>query len=234
MVRTPKKSRASAATENSGGFSLFDEPETSETDVDEEELPKDEAGRAKIKQQYVELLGIRIEKLKGRILNRERINKTLEGIYFICSSCAKVCHNLDEGLVEDDDNQRNVCQPCHKTAASAPAAAAKAASKSASRSVAKSAVKAAGKARAKAASKAAARSLVAQAVEEAGPAVRSARAARAARAAEAEKAEKAEVVEKAASPKAASGSASPKAAKSAKAEAKPAKKSKAATRAPKS
>jgi hypothetical protein len=210
MARTPKKSRASAATENSGGFSLFDEPETSETDVDEEELPKDEAGRAKIKQQYVELLGIRIEKLKGRILNRERINKTLEGIYFICSSCAKVCHNLDEGLVEDDDNQRNVCQPCHKTAASAPAAAAKAASK------------------------AAARSLVAQAVEEAGPAVRSARAARAARAAEAEKAEKAEVVEKAASPKAASGSASPKAAKSAKAEAKPAKKSKAATRAPKS
>ncbi len=71
MARTPKKSRASAATENSGGFSLFDEPETSETDVDEEELPKDEAGRAKIKQQYVELLGIRIEKLKGRILNRE-------------------------------------------------------------------------------------------------------------------------------------------------------------------
>ena len=64
-----------------------------EADEHEEEadLPKDEAGRRKIKRQYEELLGIRIEKLKGRILNRERINKTIEGIYFICDKCLKVC-----------------------------------------------------------------------------------------------------------------------------------------------
>jgi hypothetical protein len=78
----------------------------------EEELPKDEAGRRKIKRQYEELLGIRIEKLKGRILNRERINKTIEGIYFICASCKKVCHNIDDGLVEDPNNVNNLCTPC--------------------------------------------------------------------------------------------------------------------------
>jgi len=73
---------------------------------------KDEAGRRKIKRQYEELLGIRIEKLKGRILNRERINKTIEGIYFICASCKKVCHNIDDGLVEDPNNVNNLCMPC--------------------------------------------------------------------------------------------------------------------------
>ena len=76
------------------------------------DLPKDEAGRRKIKRQYAELLGIRIEKLRGRILNRERINKTIEGIYFICASCKKVCHNIDDGLVEDPNNVNNLCMPC--------------------------------------------------------------------------------------------------------------------------
>lgn len=77
-------------------------------------LPRDEAGRRKIKKQYEELLGIRIEKLKGRILNRERINKTQDGIYFICFECKKICHNLDEGLVEDPENLRNLCAACAK------------------------------------------------------------------------------------------------------------------------
>src|SRR6187402_2190486 len=75
----------------------------------------DEEGRRKIKRQYEELLGIRIEKLKGRILNRERINKTIEGIYFICASCKKVCHNMDDGLVEDPNNTYNLCGACAKT-----------------------------------------------------------------------------------------------------------------------
>ena len=57
-------------------------------------------------------LGIRIQKLRGRILNRERINKTIEGIYFICAECAKVCHNVDDGLTEDADNVRNLCAAC--------------------------------------------------------------------------------------------------------------------------
>jgi hypothetical protein len=95
----------------SKSFAIFDDEEQP---VEEgvEELPKDEAGRRKIKRQYEELLGIRIEKLKGRILNRERINKTIEGIYFICASCKKVCHNLDEGLVEDPNNVNNLCTAC--------------------------------------------------------------------------------------------------------------------------
>jgi hypothetical protein len=95
----------------SKSFAIFDDEEQP-VEEGEEELPKDEAGRRKIKRQYEELLGIRIEKLKGRILNRERINKTIEGIYFICASCKKVCHNLDEGLVEDPNNVNNLCTAC--------------------------------------------------------------------------------------------------------------------------
>lgn len=98
--RTPKAVAAPPGTD--------DEP----VEDEDEELPKDEAGRLKIKRQYEELLGIRIEKLKGRVLNRERINKTIEGIYFICASCKKICHNLDEGLVEDPENLHNVCNAC--------------------------------------------------------------------------------------------------------------------------
>lgn len=88
--------------------------ETAEDGEEDVDLPKDEAGRRKIKRQYQDLLGIRIEKLKGRILNRERINKTIEGIYFICAKCMKVCHSLDEGLQEDPNNQNNTCGKCAK------------------------------------------------------------------------------------------------------------------------
>ncbi len=112
-------------------FRLFDTPASTEADV-EDELPKDEAGRAKIKQQYVELLGIRVNKLGGRVLNRERINKTLEGVYFICSRCQRVCHNLDDGLVEDEENANNLCVACDKELrrpAKAPASKAKKAAK---------------------------------------------------------------------------------------------------------
>ena len=91
--------------------SFADLADESEEDAD---LPKDEAGRRKIKRQYLDLLGIRIEKLRGRILNRERINKTIEGIYFICSRCMKVCHSLDDGLVEDSANLNNLCGACSK------------------------------------------------------------------------------------------------------------------------
>jgi hypothetical protein len=108
MPRTNKKEKAKK------DVNLFDDEERAEESGDEEELPKDEAGRRKIKKRYEELLGIRIEKLKGRVLNRERINKTIEGIYFICSECKKIAHNLDEGLVEDPDNIRNMCVPCAK------------------------------------------------------------------------------------------------------------------------
>jgi len=108
MGRAKKK-----GTPASGEFSLFDETDSGDSDLDED-LPKDEAGRAKIKQQYVELLGIRVQKLAGRILNRERINKTVEGVYFICAQCKRVCHNLDDGLVEDENNAKNLCTVCSK------------------------------------------------------------------------------------------------------------------------
>src|SRR5512140_3863849 len=108
MARAKKK-----GTSSNGEFSLFDESEAVDADA-EDDLPKDEVGRAKIKQQYVELLGIRVQKLAGRILNRERINKTVEGVYFICAQCKRVCHNLDEGLVEDETNVRNLCSVCSK------------------------------------------------------------------------------------------------------------------------
>ncbi|MHB8382798.1 MAG: hypothetical protein ACYDC3_10745 [Candidatus Binataceae bacterium] len=102
--------------------SFSESGDESEEDAD---LPKDEAGRRKIKRQYAELLGIRIEKLRGRILNRERINKTIEGIYFICSGCMKVCHSLDDGLTEDPANLNNICAACTKLQVQAAAQAAK-------------------------------------------------------------------------------------------------------------
>ena len=116
MPRASKKKTTKSASAG-GGFSIFDDSDTVADLDSDEELPKDEAGRQKIKQQYIDLLGIRIQKLRGRILNRERINKTLEGIYFICARCMKVCHNLDEGLVEDEENENNICTPCSQTAA---------------------------------------------------------------------------------------------------------------------
>ena len=105
MVKKVKKEKAKR------GFNIFDEDDQRYAGADEE-LPKDAAGRRKIKRQYEDLLGIRIQKLRGRILNRERINKTIEGIYFICAECAKVCHNVDDGLTEDPDNVRNLCGAC--------------------------------------------------------------------------------------------------------------------------
>lgn len=105
MVKKVKKEKSKK------GFNIFEEDDHS-TPSAEEELPKDEAGRRKIKRQYEDLLGIRVQKLRGRILNRERINKTIEGIYFICAECAKVCHNVDDGLTEDPDNVRNLCGAC--------------------------------------------------------------------------------------------------------------------------
>ncbi len=119
MGRAKKKGAS-----GNGEFSLFDEAESADGDA-EDDLPRDEAGRAKIKHQYIDLLGIRVQKLAGRILNRERINKTLEGIYFVCLRCKKVCHNLDEGLVEDTENKSNICTPCAKQASEAAKAALK-------------------------------------------------------------------------------------------------------------
>ena len=114
MARARKKDskgeKASGGSKNKG-FSIF-EAEESTADEGQEDLPKDEAGRRKIKRQYEDLLGIRIQKLRGRILNRERINKTIEGIYFICAECVKVCHNVDDGLTEDPENVRNLCGAC--------------------------------------------------------------------------------------------------------------------------
>ena len=109
MARTRKTDKGTSS--KSKAFSIF-EGEDHTADDGQEDLPKDEAGRRKIKRQYEELLGIRIEKLRGRILNRERINKTIEGVYFICASCRKVCHNVDDGLVEDPNNMNNLCTAC--------------------------------------------------------------------------------------------------------------------------
>lgn len=107
MARTPKKGKGKK------GLHVFDEDAGAEQE--DGDLPRDEVGRRKIKRQYNDLLGVRIDKLKGRILNRERINKTIEGIYFICGDCKKICHNMDEGLVEDPNNVHNLCSACAKT-----------------------------------------------------------------------------------------------------------------------
>ena len=110
MARKKKKTVGRPAKGKSRRF--FDDPNHEETD--EQGLPSDEAGRRKIKKNYEELLGIRVEKLKGRVLNREKINKNIDGIYFICVECKKICHNLDEGLVEEPQSLLNLCSACAK------------------------------------------------------------------------------------------------------------------------
>jgi hypothetical protein len=112
MARVSKKGKKAEKSKKS--YSVFESDGGSDAH-EESDLPKDEAGRRKIKRQYETLLGIRIEKLKGRILNRERINKTIEGVYFICAECKKVCHNVDDGLLEDPNNTQNVCGTCSKS-----------------------------------------------------------------------------------------------------------------------
>jgi hypothetical protein len=107
MARTKKKSGAGRPRS-----SALDDHNQEE--AEEQGLASDEAGRLKIKKSYEELLGIRVEKLKGRVLNREKINKSIDGVYFICFWCKKVSHNLDEGLVEDPQNQANYCAACAK------------------------------------------------------------------------------------------------------------------------
>jgi hypothetical protein len=111
MARTRKREKA--PVKKTKTFAIFEEEDRDEQNP-EEGLPKDEAGRRRVKRQYEDLLGIRIKKLKGRILNRERINKTSEGVYFICIECERVCHNLDEGLIEDPENRQNACMQCRK------------------------------------------------------------------------------------------------------------------------
>ena len=113
-VRQARPRTKSGGKKKGGAHSILEEDDRSEGH-EESDLPKDEAGRRKIKRQYENLLGIRIEKLKGRILNRERINKTIEGVYFICAVCKKICHNMDDGFVEDPNNQNNLCGACAKT-----------------------------------------------------------------------------------------------------------------------
>ena len=110
MPRTKKKSVGRPAKDRSQNY--FDDGPPDEGE--DEDLPSDEAGRRKIKKNYEELLGIRIEKLKGRVLNREKINKSIDGLYFICFECKKICHNLDEGWVEEAATQNNFCGTCAK------------------------------------------------------------------------------------------------------------------------
>lgn len=108
--RTAKAGKAARSSGQTRGAAN----EVKADEVEDQDLPGDAAGRLKIKRQYEDLLGIRIEKLKGRVLNREKINKTVEGIYYICQECRKICHNLDEGLVQDSESHLCYCGGCRK------------------------------------------------------------------------------------------------------------------------
>ena len=111
MPRTKKKAPKRSTKDKTHDYIDDASPEES----DDEDLPSDEAGRRKVKKNYEELLGIRIEKLKGRVLNREKLNKSIDGLYFICFECKKICHNLDEGWVEEAGTQNNFCAACAKS-----------------------------------------------------------------------------------------------------------------------
>jgi len=110
MPRAKKKSAGRAGKDRTHDY--IDDGTHDESE--DEDLPSDEAGRRKIKKNYEELLGIRIEKLRGRVLNREKINKSIDGLYFICFECKRICHNLDDGWVEEAGTLNNHCGNCAK------------------------------------------------------------------------------------------------------------------------
>jgi len=110
MPRTKKKTAGRPAKDRSHDYI----DDGGQEEAEDEDLPSDEAGRRKIKRNYEELLGIRIEKLRGRVLNREKINKSIDGLYFICFECKKICHNLDDGWLEEAVTQNNFCGGCAK------------------------------------------------------------------------------------------------------------------------
>src|SRR4030095_8305770 len=110
MPRTKKKSAGRPKKNGSNNYS----DDAGHDEAEDEDLPSDEAGRRKIKKNYEELLGIRVEKLRGRVLNREKINKSIDGLYFICYARKKICHNLDEGWMEEAGTLNNFCGSCAK------------------------------------------------------------------------------------------------------------------------
>jgi hypothetical protein len=110
--RQKTKKKPAGRPSKSRSESYFDD--ASHDEAEDEDLPSDEAGRRKIKKNYEELLGIRIDKLRGRVLNREKINKSIDGVYFICFECRKISHNLDEGWVEETASQNSYCAACAK------------------------------------------------------------------------------------------------------------------------
>lgn len=109
MPRTKKKTGRPSKSRSENYFD-----DAAHDEAEDEDLPSDEAGRRKIKKNYEELLGIRIDKLRGRVLNREKINKSIDGVYFICFECRKISHNLDEGWVEETESQNSYCAACAK------------------------------------------------------------------------------------------------------------------------
>lgn len=112
MPRTKKKAAGRPAKSKDRSHDYIDDGTHDESD--DEDLPSDEAGRRKIKKNYEELLGIRIDKLRGRVLNREKINKSIDGLYYICLECKKICHNLDDGWMEEAVTANNFCGTCAK------------------------------------------------------------------------------------------------------------------------
>src|SRR6476646_5763547 len=97
MPRAKKKSAGRAGKDRSHEY--IDDGTHDESE--DEDLPSDEAGRRKIQKNYEELLGIRADLRRGRVLNREKINKVIDGLYFICVECKRIFQNLDHGWVEE-------------------------------------------------------------------------------------------------------------------------------------
>ena len=81
---------------------------------EDEDLPSDEAGRRKIKKNYEELLGIRIDKLRGRVLNREKINKSIDGFTLSASNARKSATTSMKAGWKKPVTLNNFCGPCAK------------------------------------------------------------------------------------------------------------------------
>ena len=125
MARTRKTDKS--ARSKSKSFAIFDDEEQPRRRRAKKSFRRTRRGGARSSASTRSCSASASRSCRGRILNRERINKTIEGIYFICASCKKVCHNLDEGLVEDPNNVNNLCTAVRDGEGAEAAAAARAA-----------------------------------------------------------------------------------------------------------
>jgi hypothetical protein len=85
---------------------------TRDTTKQKTKISKRRSGQTQDQENYEELLGIRIEKLRGRILNREKINKSIDEFISSALNAKSVTISTRAGSRRQEPEQ--LCGTCAK------------------------------------------------------------------------------------------------------------------------